>query len=104
METDYSSHTPEFWMHHAMLDCAWEKWQQRGHKFNCNFYTDKRTKLLAFKPTDYRYKYVQNNNLGICGIKITCENVLPKPLPRRTSGSGFDELYRKYSHRYKYLE
>jgi len=80
METDYSSSSPEFWLHHSMLDCTWEKWQNKGHVFKHNFYQNKHIKLMAFQPSEYRYKYVQNNNLAGCGIKVTCDNVLPYSL------------------------
>ncbi|XP_057309949.1 uncharacterized protein LOC130647957 isoform X1 [Hydractinia symbiolongicarpus] len=79
MESNFASNSPEFWLHHTMLDNIWDKWQKRGKAFKFVGYK-RRTRpvtLLAFRPKEKRRYYVDNNNLGGCGLRIRYQNPFP---------------------------
>jgi len=66
--TGISSYSPEFFPFHSMLDALWDKWQGRGKQFAEIMLQDDTTLLLSFN--ERRNKFVDNNNLDECGVKI----------------------------------
>lgn len=79
MESSFASNSPEFWLHHAMLDNIWDKWQKRGKAYKfVGYKTNTRpVTLLAFRPKEKRRYYVDNNNLAGCGLRIRYQNPFP---------------------------
>lgn len=59
---------PEFLPFHSMLDALWDKYQSRGRPYAEIFLKDNKTRLLWFN--ERRNKYVDNENLGECGVKV----------------------------------
>jgi len=75
MANEYSSHTPEFWLHHTMLDALWDNWQRRGHLFkDQSVYHNDSLFLLGF-PYDLARHFVDNDALGDC-VRIAYPSVL----------------------------
>ena len=75
MANEYSSHTPEFWLHHTMLDALWDNWQRRGHLFkDQSVYHNESLFLLGF-PYDLARHFVDNDALGDC-VRIAYPSVL----------------------------
>ena len=56
-----------------MFDALWDKYQSRGQSFAEKFLHDDKTLLLWFHEP--RNKYVDNKNLGQCGVKIRYSNI-----------------------------
>ena len=75
METVYSADSPEFWLHHSMLDNLWNTRQNRRLQNIFEGYEDKEIRLLG--SSVYRHHYIDNSNLGKCGEKIKYQNVFP---------------------------
>ena len=51
-----------------MLDALWSKFQSRGQPYADIYLKDGKTRLLWFN--ELRNKYVDNENLGECGVKV----------------------------------
>ena len=51
-----------------MLDALWDKYQSRGKEFANLWMDDYETLLLHYN--ERRNKYIDNNNLGECGVRI----------------------------------
>lgn len=66
--TGLSSFLPEFLPFHSMLDALWSKFQSRGQPYADIYLKDGKTRLLWFN--ELRNKYVDNENLGECGVKV----------------------------------
>ena len=77
MATDYASDAPEFWLHHGMLDSIWDEWQSKGLHFKYVGFTNQlNLTLLGFYPKEKRAEFLDNNNLGSCGVKIRYEDII----------------------------
>ena len=77
MATDYASDTPEFWLHHGMLDSIWDEWQSKGFHFkSVGFTNNLNLTLLGFYPKEKRAEFLDNNNLGPCGVRIRYEDII----------------------------
>ena len=75
MDTVYTSHTPEFWLHHAMIDALWDNWQRRGPAFKYQpVYFNDSLFLVGF-PRDLAENFVDNDALDDC-VRIAYPNVL----------------------------
>ena len=86
MATEYSSHTPEFFLHHAMLDSLWDNWQRQGP---ASAFKDKSVypvPLVGF-PGEVGESMVDNDALGDC-ISVS----YPYILGEKTMSNGHQKM------------
>lgn len=75
MATVYASYSPEFWSHHAMLDSIWDEWQKKGQQYKFAAFPERDTILIAYESKEYHHWYVDNDDLGGCGIRVKYDGI-----------------------------
>ena len=72
MRTIFAATSPEFFLHHSMIDSIWFEYQKNCKKCVVGGFLNN-TRLLAYKPIQFLQDYLDSSNLGGCGLKVTYE-------------------------------
>ena len=87
--TDSSSMLPEFFLLHSMIDAMWDYYQHHYPNHSKKWLADRKRRIVWYNLP--RFWYVDNTNLGRCGLKIKYENIFPKKVSMVTETSKISE-------------